>query len=563
MTTADPGATLRAFLDTLGGGHVSWQMYERTTDFIVPSLAVSRERVLAISAEQFRALGEDYPNSLLVCAFYENEDLLLRVHNNITEQDIQEFARQSQGLDEVTLQLRIDKLALARRVFVEPEGCQLFLYIYEGAFLALLHSTFELIENGLWGASPVGKAVVAISSYNVFLDGRLLAVVGGECIERLPEVAPGDSKEFARVLRCYETCRHQLRWQRPWLNHLTPWHLIVDGEEENGKVGAAVGEQIAKLFVLYTADRSIERDGDYLCTYSQPEFQADVVVPGASSTHFVANLEQLAAIRSVLDWVYEDPTSTARLSIMQVVTSRRLHFMDAGERYARLLELTIGLRQELTWAEKAVMSNSLRSYSVDVRSLEDVVDRTVQSFGDQVSGLTKSLSDTILAGIGTVVVGSVALILKEGTGSIILAAALLGYAGYIALFQIGLGLVSYRDRKKLLVDDFRRRCQLFKERLYSENVAHVVGNRVHAADDLFERWYKRVWCINLILALVMVAIGVGLLSRNVSVTSLHLTLSPTIATPNQELPLRGVPSSTAVPTPTSLHPAASPVVAPR
>lgn len=559
MTISDPGATLRAFLDALGDGQVSWQTYERTTDFVIPSLAVSRERVLAMSAEQFRALGEDYGNALLVCAFYEDEDLLLRVRDNITEQDIQEFARQSQGLDEVTLQLRLDKMALARRVFVEPDGCQLFFYIYAGAFLALLHSTFEHIENGLWGARPAAKAVVAIPSYTVFLEGRMMAVVGGENIERLPEVAPGDSKESAQILRCYETCRHQLRWQRPWLNHLTPWHLAVDGEDESGKVVAAIGEQIAKLFVLYTADRSIERDDDYLCTYSQPEFQADVPVPRASSTHFVANSRQLAGIRSVLDWVYEDPTSTTRLAIMQVVTSRRLHCIDTGERYARLLELSIGLRQELTWAEKAVMSNSLRSYSADVRSLEDVVDRTVQSFGDQVSGLTKSLSDTILAGVGTVVVGSVALLLKEGAGSVILAVALLGYAAYIGVFQIALGLVSYRDRKKLLIDDFGRRCQLFKERLYSENVDHVVGNRVRDANILFEHWYKRVRCVNLVVALVMAAIGLALLSRTVPITSIHFSPSSTTETPIHEFVSPPVPSSTAMPSAISLRPMSSPV----
>lgn len=493
---------LRAFVDALGGDHSSWRAHEQTTQLTYADLRLPRERAIALPLDTLRVMVDVFGDALR-CAFHDGDDLLLRVDASIDGGSLTHLAEQSRGLDAISLQFRLDKERLANAQYSVPGGCRPLLYIYPEAFDALLNASPTMIEERLWSNDAAVKAIVILPARSIFLDGPTLAVVGGDHVGRCAQVTLPDRAEIARLTEMHSTAVEHLHWHQRWVRFLTPRHLDLDGIDEEGTVRGALLRQAARLFVLYTADKSVERDAEILCTYSGPEFSGDVAVPAASAVWPISN-ETALGIRRVFDWVYEDPTSTKRLSVAQLVFTRHLHFVDASMRFGRLLEVCRNIRDELVWTEKTVMSEALRTYAADVRALEDYIDRTVQSFADQASTVVKSCTDTVLAGLGTAVAALLATLIKAGSSSVVLGIALLVYALYVFVFQIKYNLANQRDREQILAKDFESRRERFKERIYGQNVDHIIGDRLDNARALFQKW--RHWA--LIVLWVVVALGV-------------------------------------------------------
>jgi hypothetical protein len=135
------------------------------------------------------------------------------------------------------------------------------------------------------------------------------------------------------------------------------------------------------------------------------------------------------------------------------------------------------------------------------------IDKTVQAFTEQVGTVSKSLTETMLAAIGTVILAVVAGLIKEEAGGVIFGSALIAYALYVLGFQLMYSLPNHQDRRRTLVDDFNYRRQRFTERIYGENVEHIVGNRIANADALFTQWFDHARRIFIGVVIAMVLVG--------------------------------------------------------
>ncbi len=539
MTWSEPEAALKAFVDALGGDHSGWSAYEQAVRLECADLQVPVEQAVGIPIGVFQSLVDSYGDAMR-CTFHYGEDELLRMNGTIDEHQLSRFAARTRGLDDVTLMFTLDKDRLARTRYQVPTGCRAILYLYPEALGRLLRSSLSMIEDRLWGSHAGQKPVVIVPSQPMFLDGLGIAVVGGSGIQRLGEIAPIDAAEVDRLGRIRATAAEVLHWRRAWVRILTVPHLDVYGDDESGAVSAALWQQNARLLGLYTADKSTDSDHGILCSLSSPEYSVDLVVPDPAAVGSVP-AEVQSGIRRVFDWVYEDPTSTKRLSIAQLVFSRHLHFVSLEERFPHLLKVCSTARDELIWTEKAVMSDALRSYAADVRSLEDYVDRTVQVFAEQVSAVVKSLTDTMLAGLGTILVGLLATIIKEG-GSLVLGAALLAYGFYVAIFQVAYSLGNQEERERVIAQDFEYRRERFKERIYGESVDSIVGDRMTKARAMFDRWLERTrrieWAVVAICILSGIAIILNALLTSAPASPPHLSQA--------SVPSDAVPSATQV-----------------
>lgn len=536
MNPADPSVALRAFVDALGGDHASWRAHEQTTQLTYADLRLPRERALTLPLDTLRGMVDSFGDAIR-CTFHDGDDLLLRVDEAIDGGSLTRLAEQSHGLDEVTLQFRLDKQRLANARYSVPAGCRPFLYVYPEAFDALLKASPEMIEERLWGNDVAVKAVVILPARSIFLDGPTFAVVGGDHLARCAQVAPPDHAEIARLTAVYGTAVEHLHWREHWVRFLTPRHLDFDGIDEEDTIRGALRRQAARLFVLYTADKSVKGDAGILCTYSSPEYSGDVPVPDASAVGAISDKAAIG-IRQVFDWIYEDPRSTKRLSVAQLVFTRHLHFVDADRRFGRLLEVCRDVRDELVWTEKTVMSEALRAYAADVRALEDYIDKTVQSFAEQASSVVKSCTDTVLAGLGAAVAALLATLIKAGPGSVVFGITVLVYALYVLVFQIKYNLANQRDRERILAKDFASRRKRFKERIYGQNVDHIIGDRLDNARALFQKWTR--WALIVLWGVVALG-GIG----GIAVIAVSLTTPQAPAPAIERTPTAVPPRTTA------------------
>lgn len=508
----NPSSVLRGFVDALGGDHQAWRMHEQATELTYPDVKLSRAAAIAIPHECLKALGQEF-GAALSCAFVDDDDVLLRVDSNVDAESMARLARDSEGLDECTLQFRLDKQSLAAQWYSAPAGCRPVVYFYPEAFSSLLEADPRIIEERLWQGVPESKVIVVLPSESVFMDGPALAIVGGDDIDRLTEVSPQGKVTADRLAATYAAATEHLYWRRRWARFLTPQHFEVHGHGE--RIGFELRRHAARFLPLYTADKSVETDDGIVCSYSGPEFSVDVTIPEVAKIGDIDDV-RVAGMQRFLAWIYEVPIHTKRFSIAQLVIARHLHFVDPDQRFERLLEVVGTLIEEVMWTEKMAIMESLKRYSSEIRSLEDYVDKTVQNFSEQVTALVKSFTDTVVAGLGTIVLGMLAVLVKEGWGSIVFGLTLIAYGVYVRYFQIEYSLKNHRDRANIISKDFLYRCDKFKERIFGQSVDSIVGQRVENSRLMLVGWMDRVQKVSMRMVYASVSLGFLIILLNVA-----------------------------------------------
>jgi hypothetical protein len=145
------------------------------------------------------------------------------------------------------------------------------------------------------------------------------------------------------------------------------------------------------------------------------------------------------------------------------------------------------LLEGIEWNWKAFIEGKVGDYLNSVKQVEDVVSSTVSAFADRTAALATGLAQTMLAAIAVLV------------GSLIAAAFTTPFNA--ALFR--LGVLTYAAYVEA-------RITRFKETLYPDKVASIVGSRVRDAQRSFFRWLAFV-----AVAYVLVAVAAGFAAAEV------------------------------------------------
>lgn len=302
---SEPAGPLLSFGKALELESSDWSEREDLEQLTLPEKEVSRDVATALNLDQIIPLITAYGNAL-TCRFRLGDLVVLEVAPGLDEAALTSFRDKTRLSPTVVLELKLDKNRLTKTWLGEAHGSQLFLYCFPEAFERFLVSDLRLIETRLWRKARPEKAIVLVPSREIWLDGPYLTVIGGDGTRGWRKAITREPPDSERVETMYQTCRETLKWQESWLEYLTPLHLKVGGLlPPDDAIANALQVHLANLIILYTADRTVARDGVWIASYAGANQSVDLPL-GDSGLFLEADIRAGAgALMRLVEWVYD------------------------------------------------------------------------------------------------------------------------------------------------------------------------------------------------------------------------------------------------------------------
>jgi sugar lactone lactonase YvrE len=426
------------------------------------------------------------------------------------------LAQQSEALP-LKLDLTLKKAVLVREYFGPAANIRPTLFFYLSTLEKLLSAPLSTIE-AWWDEDRPQKLAVLVPDPGLCLDGRYLAVVGGDstgafeedwkrvtAVQRgaepsQPGAAPAPSELFAAA-------RLQLKWLKVPLQHLTPLHLAVKGPAPpDDPVARRLWIHLLNLCLQFTADTTLPASGNgaLTATYQSARQQVTVELERPDRPLPETAPKAASALVSLVEWAYAPPFCGDRLSFIQSTVANALQGIEPKDRYDELVKRAPGFEGEIQTYWRLFMEGKVEEFAGKVQALEELVADTVRAFSERTAALIKSLSDAMLAAVGVVLGSFVAELFKKGPESEILVVGVLLYLAYLLVFPLIYGMSERWWSYRALVRQFEDRRRRFVERLYEGKVKTIVGKHVDKSRGRFRRWF---WTTSATYVLVAAALA--------------------------------------------------------
>ena len=546
----DPAAPLRTFSEGLGDMVPEWSDREELDKLRYRRDDFSRDVAAALTLEHLVPLAEVYGNALQ-CRFLLGNMPALEVAPGLDEAALVKFREITKDSPTVIFEFTLNKHLLLQSWLKEmPDNCRPFLYLFPKALERLLKVSPDKLrdlEKLLWGAEPTQKVLILVPDHNIWLNGPYLALVGGGQVGQWRQVLPqetrglegsengdGENKKEEKQLKfIIETRASMLKWDQPWVDSLTPMHLKLEGERDSDDVPIAtlLEQHLVNLVVLYTAGRSLRREGQLLATYAGAQHSVDVPLLQTDRIGRVPTSDGAYALLKIFEWAYDPNFSGDKLPLVQVAVAQSLHAADTGVRCHLLLQNGPMLYDSLQWHWKALIESKVDAYVTQVRALEEYVSETVRAFAGQVTNMINDLTKNMLAAVGVVVGSFIGSLFKDKFNPVIFFIGMLVYAVYVLVFPLAFGMSNRREEYQALKDEFKDRRERFEALLYEGRVKEIVGDRIHDSQERFERWFSRVKGAYILLIALAILAGALTLAICTTTISPATTFTSPAATP--------------------------------
>ena len=504
---SNPAEPLLAFGEALGIASDVWAKREELEQITYTDPEYSREKATSITLEQIAPLIAAYPDAL-TCRFRLDDLTVLDIVPDVDEASLEKFRDDIQSSPTVVFEFRLDKTRLVERWTGGMSDYRPFLYLFPEALESFLTSDLSRLESLLWGSErETHKVVLLVPDREIRLNGAYLAVLGGKQIGHWHEVVSQPSRDADELRNMYETCQKNLNWQVPWLKHLTPLHLKVNGQipREDPIAKALLIHQVNSI-ILYTADRTVgDNDKPRLSTYAGASQSVELTLGNPADPIEEKVLAGVSDLMEMLEWAYNPKWSADRLPLVQIGIAQTLHAASPAVRYQLLLHNAPNIFDGLKWHWKVFIEGKVDAYVSQVHALEDYVADTIQAFADQIAAMIKSLSDTMLAAVAVLLGSFIAALFKDEFNPTIFTIGMVVYAVYVLIFPLFYNMRHQWERYQALLDNFKERQLRFEERLYPEKVGTIVGTQVTGSQRRFTYWFWATcaaYIVVIILAIV-------------------------------------------------------------
>lgn len=541
----DPAAALRTFSARLGRLAPDWAAREEPERLHYRREDFSRDVAKALTLDDLAPLATAYGDALH-CRFLLGAMSALDVDADLDEAALEKFQEITKYSPTVIFDFTLDKrLLLQSWLKPLPDDCRLFLYLFPEALERLLRVSPDKLrdlEQLLWGRKPTQKTLILVPKHEIWLDGRYLAVVGGNRVGQWRRALPqgedplepesdaqgaddhGRAKEDLTFI--LETRAKMLRWDEPWVQSLTPLHLTLEGDMGSDEIpiGPLLEGHLVNLVMLHTADRTRGHNSQLQATYAGGQHSVDVPLLGKDMLHEVST-EGATALLEIFDWAYDPNFYGDKLPLVQVGVAQALFAADAAARPHLLLQNSPAIYEGLQYHWKALVESKVDVYVTQVQALEEYVGETVQAFADQVGDMIGDLTKTMLAAVGVVVGSFIGSLFEDTFNPAVFSLGMVAYALYAYVFPFGFGLRIRLEEFEALKEEFELRRQRFEALLYEERVEDIVAGRIQDSQERFERWFadvRRAYVILIALALLAgaLALAVGALMSPTTATAL-------------------------------------------
>jgi hypothetical protein len=454
---------------------------------------------------------------------------VLTLNQDYERVELDKFYGKFASSPSLTLEVRINKQALATFWDLEHAAVIVKLFLYTEALVSALSLPLAEIEQGeealFKDATGQQKVLILVPEHEIELDGEYLAVVGGEAMARRETYAKSTQPDPEKVKFMYQEASNKLRWVQIDLDHLTPLHLMVrwQNPQEGGRgappkddrVAAALYGQLFACSLLYMASYSSLDGGKggaqaaaagaalppvWVSTFSADKYLTKCDVGDAKKLSEVLEeasadkpWEAALAIAELAKWCYDTQMKRGvgeRLGVLQNVVASSMQGNSASVNCRELARQAASLKARAVVRYDSFVQKELDKYLTQVKELEDAIEETTKGYNDQVQTLTKSLTDNMLAAVAVVVGSFIAAIFKSPFETNVFLFGTSIYVVYLLLFPISVGLVSAWQRFDDSKKSFGKRKREFAQRLTETEVNRIVGETVTDRERWFSRWFK-------------------------------------------------------------------------
>ena len=481
-----------------------------TPDRLHHTFPVASQSVAELELFHVRSLLNAFPEGAVHCEFRSGDLLELEIDQGVTDEAIQDFLGHITE-DSYDLVLDVRKQRLINELFGDRDADGVILFLFERSFQQHLRAGLAEFEEKVW-PSPHSKLLILVADSDVMLEGEWLNVVGGEQLDRAPELKGRAAGSLGAVEAMAEARDRYIGWDAVWTKQLTPLHFRVTGTSDSANLLGLINAQFVKLAVLYTCDRARHRQGSGGAAEIWAEFRgrehlAAIPINEGEALLEVAE-EDLAAVSHMVEWCYRTSTGSKpdwvadRLPFVQTRVAQVLEGRPEERRFRDFVQAMPYLVKGLEWHWKAFVEGKVSDYLDRAQQVETLVADTVDRLSEQVSSLVKQLSDTMLAAVAVVVGTFIAAAFKDPFNALLFQIGLLTYAGYVGVFPGIAGTYANYGNFSRALDGFQLRRERFAETLLPDKVDEIVKTRVR---DAAERYFRTLGLVALAYTLVVIA----------------------------------------------------------
>lgn len=499
---------LRQFGRELGIAEETWDTREELTRIRLNDPLFTRDRVFDLDLDTIALLTQVYGDAFR-CRFKLGGLPVLTIDSQTNKDSLDTYRNDTRDSPTVELELVLDKSRLIENRLGASTGARVFLYLHPEALERLLTSDLRRLESLLWEPEPANKVILLVPGRDIWLNGDYLAVVGHGRIEQWRDALPAGPPDQSAPKAWYEECRQRVRWQTEHIQYLTPRHWRVRGlSAPTDKIHNALRIYGVNTALLYTADQTtIDADGRWSAVYEGES--AKTIVDQGDPTRLLSEeaAKGIDDLQEFVAWAYEKPWASDRLRMTRKSIAQALDGVAEAERFTRLLASAGSIKSALAWNWDAFTSEKIDKYHVQVKTLEEDVRTTVQSYSDQISGMIKGLSDTVLAAVGVTIGSFVAALFQEPFKPFVFRIGMIGYAGYVLFFPLIYNMLNQWTAYRALANGFELRRERFEVVLFPERVNSVVGDQIEDAEKRFRVWFWAAVVTYVLLIIVALVVA--------------------------------------------------------
>jgi len=477
-----------------------------------------------LTIDLITSLRDAYGDAL-ICRFRLGDLPVLDINLNTDAKSLEEFRDAIRDSPTIVFKFTLNKTRLVENWLGNEPDYRVFLYLFPNALENFLNSNLSQLESLLWGLEleTAHKVVLLVPDREIWLDGLYLAVLGGEQIEHWREAVSKPPHNGDELKNMYKICQKNLKWQVPWLKHLTPLHLRVDGKiSGDDSIFKKILVHQVNSIILYTADRTVgDNNKPILSTYAGANHSVELTLKNPADPIEEKVLAGVSNLMEMLEWAYNSTWSADRLPIVQIGVAQALHAASPLDRYHLLLHNAPNIFDGLKWHWKAFIEGKVDSYMSQIHALEDYVADTVQTFADQITDMIKNLSNTMLAAVGVLIGTFIAALFRDKFDPNIFTIGMVVYALYVLIFPLCYNMKHQCEQYQALRDNFKMRQIRFEERLYPEKVNIIVGTQITDSQHRFKRWFYAT-LVAYIMVIVLAIAAVLLVPEFIENTTLSV-----------------------------------------
>jgi hypothetical protein len=416
---------------------------------------------------------------------------------------------------------------------IGAETCAFYLYLFPSALQAFLNGTtaggescsaqlcLKFMEEKLWPSNLANKAVLLVEGQDIYLDGNVLAVLGGAHLDQWQQAIPAQAPDFDSLRTVTEQRKESVAWDEPWVAHLTPPHLKLDQVlVPSDPILPALQVHLLNLVVLFSANRTAGSQDDCYATYADDSFTREIRLLAPGEIKFDRQrLGQIDSYYKVFTWAYHSAWPRDRLTIVQNTVAQELAHHSGADAYQVLLDQSGEILSTLDRRWRQFTQGKIKKYTDEELKLEEFVVKTVDAFAERVSAMVNAVSETMLAAIAALFGSFIA----AGFGNqdfnvLIFALGMLAYSLYVLAFPLLYSMSIQWTQYRAIYAGMQAGLKRFSEQLGDEQaVKAIVGERLAGSNQRFKLWFV------ITSGIYLVAIALGILT---AATALLLVALP-------------------------------------